>query len=157
MDLSLQGVKMLYDNSAPDNSLYSHFFWLNKDLPMGIGAELSISYNNNSKFSPQLDLSFIGFIYSDFVFEVDTRKYRTFNFFIGSSYQVVKHFELSYTIGTSFINSYIYFGMKPELRFSIGNKERVKIKLSWTHILTKYGGKVEPFGYLSLGVGYRLF
>jgi len=43
--------------------------------------------------------------------------------------------------------------MKPELRFSIGNKERVKIKFSWAHILTKYGGKVEPFGYLSLGVG----
>ena len=155
MDLSLQGVKMLYDNSAPGNS---NFFWLNKDLPMGIGAELSISYNTNSKFSPQLDLSFTGFNYRYYTFEYDTWKYNTLNIFIGSSYQVVKHFELSFTIGTSFIKySRNFLGMKPELCYSIGNKERVKIKFSWTHILTKYGEEIEPFGYLGLGVGYRLF
>lgn len=155
MDISLHGINTIYDKV---DKVYHKEHYKQK----GLGLDLSFSIGTNSKFSPQVDViaDFIMSTVPGIALIIDgksTHKYSAYNIFIGSSYQVVKHFKLSFTIGTSFINSYTYLGMKPELCYSIGNKERVKIMFSLTHIRPKYGGKVYPFGYLGLGVGYRLF
>lgn len=155
IDFSSYGVKMLYDKAAPDNS---QFFWLNKYLPMGIGAEVSTYYHNHSGFSPQLDLSFTGFSYNYYSFRNDSwRKNNTLNIFLGPSYHFTNNLSLSYTVGISIMSSQECFGMKPEIKYSFGKNNKVKIKLSFTNIFPKYDGEVEPFGYLGLGIGYRLF
>jgi len=148
MDLFLNGFKTIYDD-----------VWYKDE---GFGLELSVSLKNNSKFSPQLDLTSDGYgatypLIDKRIAGKSVDKGIVNNIFFGSSYQVANHIMISYSIGTSFINSYIYLGMKPELQYSFFKNDRIKVKFSLTHIRPKYGGKVEPYGYLGLGIGYRLF
>ena len=54
--------------------------------------------------------------------------------FVGMSYPVFRNFYISMEAGPAFINSDVYLGIKPGVRYFLDMEQRISVALSLTHI-----------------------
>jgi hypothetical protein len=147
--LSLLGCfqvnQVIYDKVNPDNK------------PTGFGYGIQLKYVNPSKFEPLIELGWDR-IQKYVEFEgMKITKSQCFNFFIGTDFEIFSGLKFEFILGASFVDSYACWGFKPAIAYNFGKNERFFGKVSLTHTLPKYGGNIEPFGYLNLGIGIKVF
>ena len=146
-----------YLNFQVNNSIYDRI----QHNSRGFGPGLEILLNTNSKFKPILESSWDIFLISKDMVFIDgkelVKKPKAPGIYIGTSYHPLNKLYFAFTLGPSFINSDVYLGIKPCIGFYFDKKQRFTAKLSLTNIFQRDEASKEPFGYMSLGIGIKLF
>jgi len=147
-----------YLNFQVNNSIYDRI----QHNSRGFGPGLEILLNTNSKFKPKLEFNWDIFSVTDvMVSTIDgkelVKKTKVPTIFIGTSYHPLNKLYFTFTLGPSFIRSDVYLGIKPCIGFYFAKKQRFTAKLSLTNIFQRDEASKEPFGYMSLGIGIKLF
>jgi len=135
--------------------------------PSGVGIGIQTMINTRSIFSPLIEINAQGALEDDDVFRLtkngdaapDARG--IINVFAGSVLKISNHFNFSFDMGPSFINSNIYIGIKPSCDFYFSKKKRITAQVSYLNIFNRALNyektKKVDFGSLNLGLGIKLF
>ena len=76
---------------------------------------------------------------------------------IGGYFQPLHIIFFTFYTGTSFINSNVYLTLRPSIGFYFGNNELMSAHIGLTHIFQCDDASKQPFGYINLGMGLKLF
>jgi hypothetical protein len=135
--------------------------------PSGVGIGIQTMINTKSIFSPLIEINAQGSLEDDDVFRLtkngeavpDARG--IINAFAGSAFRISNHFNFSFDMGPSFINSNTYFGIKPSCNFYFSKKKRITAQVSYLNIFNRTFNYEETkkvdFGSLNLSLGIKLF
>ena len=95
----------------------------------------------------------VGRLYSDGTYMDDVGG--MINLFAGASYYFTKNTFVSVSGGPSLIHN-IYFGIKPDIGFTSGNK-KVFVKISCINIYNREVRMKEDFTSANISIGLRMF
>lgn len=129
----------------------------------GIGVGLTLLMATKSNFKPMLEFTTDVFSGNDVLYStadslVLEDKSGVPAFGIGGTYQPFKRIYFVFTLGPAFISSgSVYLGIKPGVGCYIGKKNRFNAKFCLVNIFQRDEASNKPFGYLSMGLGVRLF
>jgi hypothetical protein len=150
----LHYYKTMYDRTLGNN-------------PSGVGIGVQTMINTKSIFSPIIEINAQGSLENDDVLRLtkngnavpDARG--IINVFAGSAFRITHHFNFSFDMGPSFINSNTYLGVKPSCNFYFSKKKRITAQVSYLNIFNRAWNYEETkkldFGSLNLSVGIKLF
>jgi hypothetical protein len=131
--------------------------------PSGIGLGLQTFFNNKTKFKPTIEITGDIYLENDKVYRTDLNGTplndvpSMVNLFIGSSFQPIQNFFLSFVAGPSFISGQTLFGIKPSIGFHFSKNQRCTGKLSYINIFNQDKATKEDFGTISFAIGVKLF
>ena len=135
--------------------------------PSEVGIEVQTMIKTKSIFNPMIEINAQGALEDDDVLRLtkngdavpDARG--IINVFAGSAFRISNHFNFSFDMGPSFINTNTYFGIKPSCNFYFSKKKRITAQVSYLNIFNRTLNYAETkkldFGSLNLGVGIKLF
>jgi hypothetical protein len=142
-----QGNFGVYDETLSNNS-------------GGIGLGLNIAYHLKGKVHPLLELN--GDLFAgtkEAIVNQDGRIYESKSqmgsIYAGPQFQLSKRFFASTTAGVSFFNDNAHLGIRPSLGYQFTPNGHWLLKTSFTHIFKAEAISENPFGYLSLAIGFR--
>jgi hypothetical protein len=129
----------------------------------GIGIGLTLLMATKSNFKPMLEFTAdifvrndVGYSTADSIAYEDKSRIPAIG--IGGIYQPFKRIYFIFTLGPAFMSSSsIYLGIKPGVGCYIGKKNRFNAKFCLMNIFQREEASNEPFGYLTMGLGVRLF
>lgn len=129
----------------------------------GIGVGLTLIMATKSDFKPMLEFTAdffgrndVGYSTADSIAFEDKSGISAFG--VGGIYQPFKKIYFVFTLGPAFISSgSVYLGIKPGVGCYIGKKNRFNAKFCLMNIFQREEASNEPFGYLTMGLGVRLF
>ncbi len=137
----------LYDETLTNNSF-------------GLGAGLNMTYKMTNKVEALAELNadlFAGTkvlkIHSDG--RIYEAKSGMVSIYAGPQFLLGNRFFASTTAGASFFNSNTHFGVRPSLGYHFSPNGRWMMKTSFTHIFNAEAISGNPFGYLSVALGFR--
>jgi hypothetical protein len=147
MYLSLHSAKVIYDRVNTGN---------------GAGLGIEFMLNTKGEVKPKMEFDYDLFGGTDIIKlnregQELFQKYKVPCVFIGVFYNPINRVNLSFNLGTSFFNSMTYFAVKPSIVIYFDKKQRFEGKVSLTNIFQRDIAGKEPFGYLSFGIGIKLF
>ena len=128
----------------------------------GFTFGLDLLINTKTKFSPRIEVNYS--IFSVFDVYLETLDgYPVISMdngplvFTGLAYNPFNRFDVSFSPGLCFFNSKTYFAIKPSIELYLDHKKRFLIKASLTNIFINDHAGNQPEGYVSLGLGVRLY
>ncbi len=131
------------------------------DKAPGFGTGVEMVIYVPSGFRPLLDLNCDVFptnAVHTFIDGVELEKKKTIpTVFVGISYPVFRNFYIAFEAGPAFINSGVYPGIKPGVRYFLDKYQRINVALSLTHIFEADHSDDGDFGYANLGLNFRVF
>lgn len=131
----------------------------NSGYGAGVGIEIDAKFQ--SKFKPYVGFNWDFFPASDVstTFEgepvPDLRSIPSV--FIGIAYQPIDRFWFSLEGGPSFVPSHTYFSLKPTIGYYFDQKQRLGVDIALTNIFNADIINDSSYGYLSLGLMFKLF
>ena len=128
---------------------------------VGFGLALQAQLNSNTKFTPALEIA--SDVYGgtkELFLTTDGKpiyaKSSVTTIVAGALYNVSPDFYSGGMIGAGFFNSKAYFAIKPVIGYQFLNK-RLIAKISWVNIFQRDDISDQSFGYVSFGLGLKLF
>ncbi len=146
---NFQGNKTMYDRVIRNNG-------------RGAGPGLEVLVNTQSKFKHLLEIN-CDFFSGDKVMVSTLDGHELVGksvvpcIFIGTSYFPIHNLYFALSFGPSFINSDVYFAIKPCIGTYLGARNRFTAKISLTNIFQRDDAVNQPFGYLNIGAGVKFF
>jgi len=128
----------------------------------GVGLNIDSYLNTKSKIKAKLEVNGNIFMSTE-VYIVDIYGHSTPNkngtvcVFIGPAYDLSNKIELSFNAGPCFIQSDLHLGLKPCAILYPDKKKISKLELSLTNIFQPNAIGGGPFGFISFGIGVRLY
>jgi hypothetical protein len=128
---------------------------------MGFGTGIEMDVNLKSGFRLLLDFNCDIFPTNALLTTIDgveMEKKKTIPvIFAGAACPVFRNFYISIEAGPAFINSFVYPGIKPGIKYYLERKQRIGVVLSLTHVFRADHSDDGAFGYADLGLVFRVF
>jgi len=128
----------------------------------GAGLNIDFYLNCKSKIKPKFEVNYNLFMTQEtYVVDIDGHttpdKNGTACILIGSVYHLSKKTEVSFNAGPCFIQSKIHPGIKPSLAIYPDERKIIKLELSLSNIFQPNSIGGNPFGFISFGLGIKLY
>jgi hypothetical protein len=137
---------------------YDRVVMINKSGP---GLGLTLLYKTKRKIKPQVDVSLGAFSGNKILIFENGMELLPKSFvvtsFAGFVYYPVSFIEAGLCAGPSFFNGDVHWGIKPSLGVYLNKKKTIKTFGSLTHIYQRDEISKKSFGFISAGLGIKLF
>ena len=127
----------------------------------GFGSSVGIQINSWQSIKPLLEVSGDFFANAaDLVYQDGhelVKKGGVPSILLGTKYQFFERLYLTAEIGPGWIESKVFLVIKPSLGYYIDKNQRLSAKISLTNIFENDDAGNKPFGYINLGLVFRIF
>jgi len=126
----------------------------------GVGFSIGLQINTLKRIKPLFEVNADFFMNSAvLVFENGNelvKKGSVPSILCGTKYQLLDRLFFSGEIGPGIIKSKAFIVIKPSLGYYIDKNQRLSVKMSLTHIFENDNAGDKPFGYINLGLVFRI-